>query len=155
MVRQWAKAIMLYAILHSLAYRNSSVLLVWNQQFSPETGRALRRLTRTWSYRLSAGRCCGCARVHVVDAGEWQRLSEDTGDTLVKDKVIAGGQGSITDGGAWEAASVRNKWAEEQRVEAGRQQRGKGRWWRTEDGGRGDKSTQKAIVRFGIFKQAA
>lgn len=26
---------------------------------------------------------------------------------------------------------------------------------RTEDGGRGDKSTQKAIVRFGIFKQAA
>lgn len=61
-----------------------------NQQSSPETGRGLRRLTRMWSCRSSAGRCCGCARVHVVGAGEWRRLSEDTGDTLIKDTVMAG-----------------------------------------------------------------
>lgn len=34
----------------------------------------------------------------MVDAAEWRRLSEDTGDTLIKDKVIAGPQGSIIDG---------------------------------------------------------
>lgn len=60
------------------------------QAVLPGKGRALRRPTQKWSCRPSDGQCCDCARVHVEGAGGWQRLSEDTRDTLVKDTVIAG-----------------------------------------------------------------
>lgn len=52
--------------------------------------RGLHWPTLKWSCRSSVGRCCGYARVHVVGSRSWLRLNEDTGDTLVKDTVIAG-----------------------------------------------------------------
>lgn len=53
-------------------------------------GPGLRQLRQMWSCHSSVGQCCGCVQVHEGVAGGWQRLSEDTGDTLVKDTVIAG-----------------------------------------------------------------
>lgn len=92
----------------------------------------------------SAGRCCGCARVLAASgAGGWARLNEDTGDTLVKDTVIAA-QGNQPMGARVEAA------------ELGEQSRGMGekkramereRVEREEDDGLGDKSTKQPIVR--------
>lgn len=42
----------------------------------------LHRLTQMWSCCSFVGRCCGCALDHAVGAMGWQRLSEDTGDTV-------------------------------------------------------------------------
>lgn len=81
---------------------NCAALLLWSPKFKkpiratfhklslPCWGRARRRPTQRWSCRPSVGRCCGCVRVRAAGAGDWRRLSEDTGDTLVKDTVIAG-----------------------------------------------------------------
>lgn len=59
-------------------------LLVDSVCFS-EKGLGLRQQRLKCSCRSFAGHCCGSSRGHVKDAQGWQRLSEDTGDTLVKD----------------------------------------------------------------------
>lgn len=73
--------------------------LQYQQVFSPGKGRALHQPTQTWSCCPSDGHCCGFAQVHAVGGGEWQRLSEDKGDTLVKDIIIAGARGPQPMGG--------------------------------------------------------
>lgn len=92
-----------------------------------------RQPTQRWSCRPSVGRCCGCARVRAAGAGDWPRLSEDTGDTLVKDTVIAGaGAGAQPQprrGAKSRAKSgskaARDEWTEEKKEE-GRQKGGEG-----------------------------
>lgn len=114
---------------------NCTVLLLWSpkpyikkylrktfhDQSLPCWGRARRRPTQRWSCRPSVGRCCGCAPVRVAGAEDWRRLSEDTGDTLVKDTVIAGaGVGVQPRRGAKSRAKLgskaaRDEWTEEKK----------------------------------------